>query len=134
MTYQRSVCVVDTCSGLTHTMLVAQQRRTSTPPDPLYAALGERVLTARRQALLSQAQLAERVGLTRTSITNVERGRQQIQVHTLYAIASALGVRPERLLPTPGQDSAVNVDDHLAAPLPSAERDWVTRVVTARET
>ncbi|MGI8913706.1 MAG: helix-turn-helix domain-containing protein [Chloroflexota bacterium] len=112
---------------------MVEQHRTSTPPDPLYAALGERVLHARRQALLSQAQLAERVGLTRTSITNVERGHQKIQVHTLYAIASALGVRPETLLPTPTSANVVNVDDHLALPLPSAERDWVTRVVCTRE-
>jgi transcriptional regulator with XRE-family HTH domain len=39
------------------------------------------------------------LGLSRTSITNIERGRQPIQLHTLYKIAEVLGVEPTALLP-----------------------------------
>lgn len=39
------------------------------------------------------------LGLSRTSITNIERGRQPIQLHTLYKIADVLGVEPTALLP-----------------------------------
>lgn len=48
---------------------------------------------------MTQEELGRQVGLTRTSITNIERGRQRVQVHTLYAIAGALRVQPAELLP-----------------------------------
>lgn len=48
---------------------------------------------------LSQDALAKRVGLSRTSVTNIEKGRQQIPLHALYSFADALGVEPTALLP-----------------------------------
>jgi transcriptional regulator with XRE-family HTH domain len=103
----------------------------TTSPDPLYARLGERVLSARRHMGMSQQQLAERVGLTRTSITNLEQGRQKIQVHTLYAIAAALGVGPETLLPAL-PDVSATLQERLGEPLHPDELDWVQRVVKPR--
>lgn len=68
-------------------------------PDEIYKDIGSRIRAARLERGLSQAALAEGVGLARTSITNVERGRQRIQVHTLIDIASALDADPRSLLP-----------------------------------
>ncbi len=51
---------------------------------------------------LTQAELGGAVGLTRTSITNIERGRQRILVHTLFEIAAELGIEPRDLLPPHG--------------------------------
>jgi transcriptional regulator with XRE-family HTH domain len=48
---------------------------------------------------LTQQEVAERVGLTRTSITNIERGAQHIALHQLYLLAAAVGLEPEQLLP-----------------------------------
>src|SRR5712692_8889437 len=48
---------------------------------------------------LSQDALAKRVGLSRTSVTNIEKGRQQLPLHMLYSFADALGVEPASLLP-----------------------------------
>jgi transcriptional regulator with XRE-family HTH domain len=53
----------------------------------------------RRRKHLSQAQFAARVGLSRTSVTNIERGRQAVQLYQLYTFASALQVDVVRLLP-----------------------------------
>jgi transcriptional regulator with XRE-family HTH domain len=50
-------------------------------------------------AKLTQDEVAERVGLKRTSITNIERGRQHIALHQLFLLASAVGTAPESLLP-----------------------------------
>jgi len=48
---------------------------------------------------MSQEAFAKAVGLSRTSITNIERGRQPISLHTLYFMADILGVEPADLLP-----------------------------------
>ena len=37
--------------------------------------------------------------LSRTSVTNIERGRQPVQLHTLYKIAEILATEPTALLP-----------------------------------
>lgn len=55
--------------------------------------LGTKIKTLRNQAGLTQKQLAEQVGLERTSITNIEAGNQKLHVDSLTAIAAALGYR-----------------------------------------
>jgi len=94
--------------------------------DPVYEALGRRIRAARLHAGISQDELARRVRLTRTSITNIERGRQQIQVHTLYTIAKALDARLAMLLPA-AEESVTNVEDQF--PSAPEEREWVRRVL-----
>jgi len=56
----------------------------------------------RHRAGLSQAVLAERVGVTRTSITNLEQGTQRPPLYSLLLIAAALELPDYRtLLPSP---------------------------------
>jgi transcriptional regulator with XRE-family HTH domain len=66
--------------------------------DNFYLCLGQRVRHARRKAGLTQAVLAARVGLTRASVTNIEKGRQKVLAHTLWRLAGTLGVLPEDLV------------------------------------
>src|SRR6266542_1547304 len=70
--------------------------------DALYRAFGTLVRLRREQRPnpLSQEKLGRLVGLSRTSITNIEKGRHHIVLHQLLAFARALKVRPEALLPT----------------------------------
>ena len=68
----------------------------------LYAALGERIRRAREahpNGRMTQADLAEVVGLERTSITNIERGNQKIPLHMLYRICEALRMPIAESLP-----------------------------------
>lgn len=59
-----------------------------------------RLLARRRaEAKLSQRAFAKAVGLSRTSITNIERGRQPVSLPTLYAMAYILGRDIADLLP-----------------------------------
>lgn len=87
--------------------------------DGLYEAVGERVSAARRGSGLSQAKLAEAVGLTRASVVNIERGRQRAPLHLLWQIAAALGVEVTRLIPLPRELDArgapVQLDAHVVA-------------------
>ena len=47
----------------------------------------------------TQIAVAEAAGLARTSLINIEQGRQGTPIHRLYDIAYALGVPVRRLLP-----------------------------------
>ena len=53
--------------------------------------LGATIKALRRMRGLTQAQLATASGLERTSITNIETGKQTLSVQTINAIAAALG-------------------------------------------
>ncbi len=97
--------------------------------DQLYSIIGKLVRTERERAKLTQDVLAQRVGLTRTSISNIESGRQKFQVHILYAIAEALHVSADTLLPLSGASELEAIEKRLPKELPPAEREWVKRVL-----
>jgi transcriptional regulator with XRE-family HTH domain len=68
--------------------------------DQLYKEFGELVrLHRERQEKLTQEKLGQLVGLSRTSITNIEKGRQHVALHQLLDLADALKVQPEALIP-----------------------------------
>jgi transcriptional regulator with XRE-family HTH domain len=67
----------------------------------LYRQFGQLLAEIRRKKGMSQELLADELGLSRTSITNIEKGRQPIQLHSLYRIARLLGVELKELLPSP---------------------------------
>lgn len=64
-----------------------------------YAAVGRQIAKA-RLGRLTQEALAAKATLTRTSIINIEKGRQQILLHTLVDISHALRVPISDLLPS----------------------------------
>jgi transcriptional regulator with XRE-family HTH domain len=74
---------------------------------------------------LTQADLADRVALGRTSIVNIERGHQRVHLHTVIALAAALQVPPTELFPEE-PDETTEIPPQLQK-LPVAERDWVMR-------
>jgi transcriptional regulator with XRE-family HTH domain len=77
-----------------------------------YVGLGRNIRQCRtgKRKRLSQEELAKRVGLSRTSVTNIEKGRQQVPLHMLYLFAGALGVEPVVLLPSKRSLSKVSLN------------------------
>ena len=67
--------------------------------DPFYDEFGKLLGSLRKRARMSQEGLALAVGLSRTSITNIELGRQRVLLHLLPKLARALGCSPEELIP-----------------------------------
>lgn len=53
--------------------------------------LGKTLKALRLMRKMTQARVAELAGVERTSITNIETGRQTLNVQTINAIAGALG-------------------------------------------
>jgi transcriptional regulator with XRE-family HTH domain len=68
---------------------------------------------------MTQEALAKKVSLTRTSIINIEKGRQQILLHNLVEIARALQVSPAELIP---HEDNIEV---LLRDKPKKGRDWI---------
>lgn len=57
------------------------------------ASLGQAIRHYRKQAGLTQAELAHRVGIDRSYLSRLERGHQTEQVRHILAILRQLGVR-----------------------------------------
>lgn len=57
------------------------------------ATLGTAIRHYRRQAGLSQAELAELTGLNRTYLSALEQGRETEQLRRLFRVLGQLGVR-----------------------------------------
>ena len=64
----------------------------------LKQVLGKRVKSLRRQAQLSQVDLAERCGIYRTYLSRIESCTANPTLLILVALAEALGVEPGELL------------------------------------
>lgn len=64
----------------------------------LRSSMAERIKRARRESGLQQQELADAVGLTRTSISNIERGKQGLSVDMLYAISEHVNESADVLL------------------------------------
>jgi len=92
----------------------------------LYTSIGA-CLKAQRQALrFTQQHLAERLGVERTSVANIESGMQRPPVHLLYRYCDIFQMEIGDLLPALRdvvQDDAreeVTVDGHSAVMPPMA--------------
>jgi transcriptional regulator with XRE-family HTH domain len=105
--------------------------------ENLYREFGRALRERRRSAGFTQDDVAGRIGLSRTSVTNIERGRQHVTLHVLYALADAIGAKPAELLP----DGALLVEGNAEldkalekAALPQEQRDWIKRLVSKSKT
>ena len=98
--------------------------------DNLYAAFGELVLAHRRRLTgMTQAELGRRIGLSRTSVTNIEQGRHHVSLHQLMRIAVALDVAPEALLPHVSREEARSrLAGILPEGLPKDVVEWADRL------
>jgi transcriptional regulator with XRE-family HTH domain len=64
----------------------------------LRLSMADRIKRARKAAGLQQQELANAVGLTRTSISNIERGTQGLSIDLLYTISLHLNEDADVLL------------------------------------
>lgn len=65
----------------------------------LYREIGARIRARRDGLNKTQAALAADVGLSRPSLANIERGRQNLLIHQLYILSTSLKLNIQDLLP-----------------------------------
>lgn len=90
--------------------------------ERLYEYIGLQIRNHRDKRSFTQQDLADRIGLERTSITNIERGKQKLPLHVLFGICEALDVTPNDVLP---HRNAVSERKPLEAAHLGAFRDMV---------
>ncbi len=77
--------------------------------------IGTRLREERDRVQISQRELARRIGLSASMISQIESGQSKPSVSTLYAIVTELGVSVDDIF-TGGNGSAAGADDDGAAP------------------
>ena len=103
-------------------------------------AFGRAVARRREELGLTQADLSALVGLSRASIANIEKGRQNVLLHHVYELAGALRMaRVGDLLPARPQSAktpqvALTISDPTVSASTVAQlTDMVTSALAARE-
>ena len=67
--------------------------------DKLYQEVGQNIKKFRSERKMNQLSLASKINLSRTSLVNIEHGRQHPSLYLLFRIAHSLGVSLHDLIP-----------------------------------
>jgi transcriptional regulator with XRE-family HTH domain len=66
----------------------------------LYQILGRKIKERREELKYSQDDLSKKIkSISRTSISNIEKGRQQTPLHVIYLMCNALDIDIQTILP-----------------------------------
>ncbi|AZN40402.1 helix-turn-helix transcriptional regulator [Paenibacillus albus] len=99
----------------------------------MYTILGQRIKLLREKTNWTQDTLGERVGLTRSSIANIESGKQKAPLPTIYQIADLLQVEIFDLLPSLSDLKNENKDDlHIlldSDKYSSEQISWISEII-----
>jgi transcriptional regulator with XRE-family HTH domain len=101
-------------------------------PESVYRHIGAVIRRGRRKfkPRLTQAVLAQRVGISRASLANIETGRQSVLVHQLYALAAALDLKPaDFLLPAAETSARSEWDQVLPHDLKPLQKNQIARLL-----
>jgi len=90
----------------------------------LYSLVGSRISQRRLELKITQADLAEAVGVSRPSLANMERGKQVIALHHLYRLVSALKLSAlTELVPLSSQENQISSREPLEAEMKMHSED-----------
>ncbi len=81
--------------------------------------VGERLREHRQRRGISVRSLARELGVSASLISQIETGKSQPSVSTLYAMTTALGISVEDVFAAPAGDAAID-DDESAGRLPGS--------------
>ena len=76
------------------------RKRTSVARSPEYELLGNNLTTARNNLGLSQAEAAEKIGISQGTYSGYETGTRRIKLNMIKRIAEAYGVTVDWLIGT----------------------------------
>lgn len=96
-----------------------------------YLELGRRIRRARKKKHFTQEQLAGFLHLNRTSITNIEKGKQKVLIYTLVELAEKLEVSVNDLLPkSPQKTKEFGIDKLIEKNSSPEKREFLESVLS----
>ena len=100
--------------------------------DQQLKEIGARLRQARLERKLTQGQLAEAAGISISFLSNLENGRQPMNIKTLVSLLDCLNISADWLLNN-GTDSAnhaaaIEIEKELASCTPK-EREMILRLI-----
>ena len=84
---------------------------TKNEEELFYFDMGRKLKLARKQSKFTQGSLASTLGVSRTSVTNIEAGNQKIPLHLLYDLGAIYNIDPREFLPHP---ATVQIDSDVS--------------------
>ena len=88
-----------------------------------YWSIGKRIKLTRIKQGFLQKDLAEKIGITKPNMSNMETAHTKIRLETLLAIANALKTSVEEVLSDTVSDSQVIFNDELKTVLEKADME-----------
>lgn len=68
--------------------------------DSLYLLIGERIKSKREGLKITQSKLSKNLNISRASISNIEVGRHQVSLITLFQLSQILKIDIKELIPS----------------------------------
>lgn len=105
--------------------------------DAFYIHVGEKVRFQRKKARMNQETLSRHLNLSRTTIINIEKGRQRLSLEHAWLTAKILTISIEDLLP-PTETKTVNewADEVKKSDVSLMEKkgviNWISKVKTTK--
>lgn len=98
--------------------------------DEFYRLLGKRIREIRESHKhnITQETLAKNIGMSRTSIVNIENGRHHIQIHTLVDICTILHISMNDVLPEI-KDDTIHSISYSTKPFDLKEKKSINKVI-----
>ena len=94
----------------------------------LYSLVGNLIRSSRLQEGISQDKLARAINLTRSSVTNIEKGRQKILLDTLWQIAGILKKPIMNFIPPP-EEVNMSLVEQLPDNTPTGVKTFINELV-----
>lgn len=102
--------------------------------EDIYRRIGLLIKNRRKQLGLTQEKLANQLAISRASLASIETGRQNVLVHQLYRLATALQLEPKDFLPTFSDIKPTH--DIRELPLPAGlnaqQKEQIARLLLSR--
>ena len=97
----------------------------------LYKRLGSTIRERRRELGMTQRRLSDKLEISRASLASVETGRQRIFIHQLYRFAEQLDTEVSALLPSPQQETNLELLDDLrfSVSLSLSQREQIAKLL-----
>lgn len=112
---------------------MADQSISQAGPRQYYVSLGAKIRAARGDRGLTQAELAQQIGVSRASLANMERGEQLVSAQILARLLVVLDMAADELMPNPHEAfEAAELAPEVVKSWPEAPevaRAWMDKII-----